>query len=92
MADPVRVVITGAAGQIGYSLIYMVASGSVFGDDQAGVHFLPISISTEKFWDYFFFKFMDKSVPNIFDCIQFDGKSFGLIFFKFMDKRTTKFI
>lgn len=34
MAEPVRVVITGAAGQIGYSLVYMVASGSVFGEDQ----------------------------------------------------------
>lgn len=34
MSEPVRVVITGAAGQIGYSLVYMVASGSVFGEDQ----------------------------------------------------------
>jgi len=34
MAEPIRVVITGAAGQIGYSLVYMIASGSVFGDDQ----------------------------------------------------------
>jgi malate dehydrogenase len=34
MAEPVRVVITGAAGQIGYSLVYMVASGSVFGPNQ----------------------------------------------------------
>ena len=34
MSNPIRVVITGAAGQIGYSLVYMVASGSVFGADQ----------------------------------------------------------
>ena len=34
MAEPIRVVVTGAAGQIGYSLIYMVASGSVFGNEQ----------------------------------------------------------
>ena len=34
MAEPIRVVITGAAGQIGYSLIYMVGSGYVFGQDQ----------------------------------------------------------
>ncbi len=33
-AEPIRVVVTGAAGQIGYSLIYMVASGSVFGENQ----------------------------------------------------------
>lgn len=32
--DPITVVITGAAGQIGYSLIYMVSSGYVFGVDQ----------------------------------------------------------
>merc|ERR1711953_1353314 len=34
MAEPIRVVITGAAGQIGYSLIYMVGSGYVFGPNQ----------------------------------------------------------
>ena len=34
MAEPINVVITGAAGQIGYSLVYMVASGSVFGEEQ----------------------------------------------------------
>jgi len=34
MPEPIRVVITGAAGQIGYSLVYMVASGYVFGPDQ----------------------------------------------------------
>lgn len=34
MSQPIRVVVTGAAGQIGYSLIYMIASGSVFGEEQ----------------------------------------------------------
>jgi len=33
--SPLRVVITGAAGQIAYSLLYQVASGYVFGMDQA---------------------------------------------------------
>merc|ERR1712180_339788 len=32
--EPITVVITGAAGQIGYSLIYMISSGYVFGYDQ----------------------------------------------------------
>ena len=32
--EPVRVVVTGAAGQIGYSLLYMIGSGYVFGPDQ----------------------------------------------------------
>ncbi len=31
---PIRVAITGAAGQIGYSLLFPVASGEVFGKDQ----------------------------------------------------------
>jgi hypothetical protein len=31
---PLRVVVTGAAGQIAYSLLYQIASGYVFGDDQ----------------------------------------------------------
>jgi len=40
---PVRVVITGAAGQIGYSLIPLVASGSVFGPAQPVIlHLLDI--------------------------------------------------
>ncbi|MEY2403253.1 MAG: malate dehydrogenase [Acidimicrobiaceae bacterium] len=34
MTDPVRVAITGAAGQIGYSLLFRVASGSMLGPDQ----------------------------------------------------------
>ncbi len=31
---PIRVAVTGAAGQIGYSLLFRLASGSVFGPDQ----------------------------------------------------------
>jgi hypothetical protein len=31
MVSPIRVAVTGAAGQIGYSLIYRIASGEVFG-------------------------------------------------------------
>merc|ERR1712198_702737 len=34
MAEPIRVCVTGAAGQIGYSLCYMLGSGAVFGPDQ----------------------------------------------------------
>src|ERR1044071_8627196 len=31
---PIRVAVTGAAGQIGYSLLFRIASGSMFGPDQ----------------------------------------------------------
>jgi len=34
MNDPVRVAVTGAAGQIGYSLLFRIASGSMLGPDQ----------------------------------------------------------
>jgi malate dehydrogenase len=34
MPDPVRVAVTGAAGQIGYALLFRIASGQMLGDDQ----------------------------------------------------------
>jgi malate dehydrogenase len=34
MKAPIRVAVTGAAGQIGYSLLFRIASGSMFGADQ----------------------------------------------------------
>lgn len=41
--QPIKVVITGAAGQIAYSLIYIVAKGDVFGHDQPVIlHLLDI--------------------------------------------------
>nr|AFM87712.1 cytosolic malate dehydrogenase [Callorhinchus milii] len=34
MAEPIRVLVTGAAGQIAYSLLYSIAKGDIFGNDQ----------------------------------------------------------
>ncbi|AKH69999.1 malate dehydrogenase [Spongiibacter sp. IMCC21906] len=34
MKQPVRVTVTGAAGQIGYALLFRIASGSMLGEDQ----------------------------------------------------------
>ena len=34
MKKPIRIAVTGAAGQIGYSLLFRIASGAVFGADQ----------------------------------------------------------
>ncbi|KAF2356274.1 Malate dehydrogenase type 2 [Trinorchestia longiramus] len=43
MASPVKVCITGAAGQIGYSLVYMIGSGAVFGSNTpVSLHLLDI--------------------------------------------------
>src|SRR5881628_482157 len=43
MSNPLRVAVTGAAGQIGYSLLFRIASGSMFGPDQPVVlHLIEI--------------------------------------------------
>lgn len=43
-AAPIRVVVTGAAGQIAYSLLYQIASGAVFGPEQTVyLHLLDIA-------------------------------------------------
>ncbi|MEQ1853060.1 MAG: malate dehydrogenase, partial [Chthoniobacteraceae bacterium] len=34
MKTPIRIAVTGAAGQIGYSILPRIASGAVFGPDQ----------------------------------------------------------
>jgi malate dehydrogenase len=49
MKQPVRVAITGAAGQIAYSLIFRVASGDLLGKDQPVIlHLLDIPDMLEK--------------------------------------------
>jgi malate dehydrogenase len=35
VSNPVRVTVTGAAGQIGYSVVFRIASGQLLGDDQS---------------------------------------------------------
>ena len=43
MNNPIKVAVTGAAGQIGYSLLFRIASGAMFGPDQT-VHLQLIEI------------------------------------------------
>ena len=44
MKDPVRVAVTGAAGQIGYSLLFRIAAGEMLGNDQPVIfHLLEIT-------------------------------------------------
>jgi malate dehydrogenase len=47
MKTPLRVAVTGAAGQIGYSLLFRIASGAMFGPDQPVILQL-IEASVEK--------------------------------------------
>jgi len=43
MKKPIKIVVTGAAGQIAYSLLYQIGSGYVFGNDQPiSLHLLDI--------------------------------------------------
>ncbi len=46
MAEPIKIAVTGAAGQIGYSLLFRLASGEVFGNRPVRLHLveLPNSI------------------------------------------------
>ncbi len=44
MKDPVRIAITGAAGQIGYALLFRLAAGDMLGPDQPVIlHLLEIT-------------------------------------------------
>jgi malate dehydrogenase len=44
MATPIRVAVTGAAGNIGYALLYRIANGDLFGPDQPVIlHLLEIT-------------------------------------------------
>jgi malate dehydrogenase len=43
MKSPLKVAVTGAAGQIGYSLLFRIASGQMFGEDQQlALHLIEI--------------------------------------------------
>jgi malate dehydrogenase len=43
MKSPIKVAVTGAAGQIGYSLVFRIASGQMFGADQpVALHLIEI--------------------------------------------------
>ena len=37
MTEPIRIAVTGAGGQIGYALLFRIASGGLFGPDQPGL-------------------------------------------------------
>ncbi|HUF61934.1 MAG TPA: malate dehydrogenase [Verrucomicrobiales bacterium] len=48
MKDPIRVAVTGAAGQIGYALLFRIASGGVFGPERpVSLHLLEIPKAME---------------------------------------------
>ncbi len=42
MKSPIKVAVTGAAGQIGYALLFRIASGEMFGKDQ------PVALASDR--------------------------------------------
>ena len=48
MSEPIKVAVTGAAGQIGYALLFRIASGQMFGPDQkVSLHLIEIPQALE---------------------------------------------
>ena len=47
MTAPIRVAVTGAAGQIGYSLLFRLASGEVFGDRKVHLNLLELPAAVD---------------------------------------------
>src|SRR6202051_3031168 len=46
MKTPIKVAVTGAAGQIGYALLFRIASGQMFGPDQpVALHLIEIPVA-----------------------------------------------
>ena len=66
MKQPMRVAVTGAAGQIGYSLLFRIASGEMLGKDQPVILQL-LEIPDEKAQKAFFLsssKVRTFEIPN----------------------------
>ncbi|HWD54282.1 MAG TPA: malate dehydrogenase [Acidimicrobiales bacterium] len=83
---PVHVTVTGAAGQIGYSLLFRIASGQLLGDDQPIVlHLLEIEPAL-KALDGVCMELDDGAFPLLHDIVPtsdlktaFDGTSWALL-------------
>ncbi len=85
-SDPVRVGVTGAAGQIGYSLLFRIASGQLLGPDQPVVlHLLEITPALDGLRGVVM-ELEDCAFPLLAGVVQtddaneaFDGINYGLL-------------
>ncbi len=86
MSQPVRVAITGAAGQIGYQLIFRIASGQLLGADRpVSLHLLEITPALGAL-DGVVMELRDCAFPLLHDVVAtdkpeeaFDGVDFALL-------------
>jgi len=69
MPEPIKVVVTGAAGQIAYSLLFSVAKGDVFGKDQPlELYLLDIAPMMEVL-NGVVMELMDCAIPLVKNCV-----------------------
>jgi len=72
MKAPIRIAVTGAAGNIGYSLLWRLASGNCFGDDQPMIlQLLEITPALEKLQGVVM-ELTDSAFPLVHDIVATD--------------------
>ncbi|MSP92912.1 MAG: malate dehydrogenase [Myxococcales bacterium] len=87
MQSPIRVAVTGAAGQIGYSLLYRLASGETFGSRPVILHLLDLPIpEIQKALEGVAMEVQDCGFPTLHGIVctgdpnvAFDGVSWALL-------------
>jgi malate dehydrogenase len=87
MSTPIRVAVTGAAGQIGYSLLFRLASGETFGDRPVILHLLDLPIpEVQKGLEGVAMELQDCGFPTLHSIVctddpakAFDGVSWALL-------------
>lgn len=72
MSEPVHVLITGAAGQIGYVLTFLVASGELLGDKKVILHLLELKPSMTML-EAVMMELDDCNFPNLVEVIGTDN-------------------
>ncbi len=94
MSNPVHVTVTGAAGQIGYALLFRIASGQLLGPDTPVVLRLLEIEPAMKALDGTVMELVDCAFPLLSDVVTtsdpktaFDGTSFGLLVGAFPRKK-----
>lgn len=73
MKPPLRISVTGATGQIGYSLLYRIAAGDMFGDDQPIILQLHDITEAQPFFKGIIMELDDCAFPLLLQVITTDN-------------------